>query len=271
MTRETITDRAHGIDVSHHQEEFVSWKTWGQIDFAIAKVGQGYNTPYSKGILGDPTDFYRLWNDGVSQVDIRGLYLYQIGGYSWITQAEKVLNFAYKLNIKPHMLWCDLEKIGNTIDATMLADTLRILDHWRDEGIYTVGLYTNKDVLQNYIQPIGLKHFGQEWLDRLYAYPLWYAQYWWQPSPNKQPATPYFHSNWNIWQYTDRGDSFEMRDGVRMRHYGSPDLNVYNGSVEEMIAWLKIGKVLLPPVLTRPKVTIKVNWESYGDVDVEVK
>src|SRR3990172_3761988 len=91
MEREHITDRAHGIDVSHHQEQFLFNNTWGQIDFAIAKIGEGYNSPYSTRGLGDPADFLRLWDYGCSEVEIRGVYFYQRSGYSWEKQANFVL------------------------------------------------------------------------------------------------------------------------------------------------------------------------------------
>jgi len=243
MEREKITDRAHGIDVSHYQEEFVLDKTWGQIDFAIAKVGEGYNTPYSSKDLGDPTDFYRIWNEGVAKVPIRGVYFYQRSGYSWEMQARMVLEFLERLDIKPHMIWCDLEKGNNNIDKTILADTLRILDLWSSVAPqYTSGFYANKDIIQNYIIPMGSKYMGLEWIERMKAYPLWYAQYYFTGrSPDKQPLTLSTWGDWDLWQYTDKGDRFEYRDGTKMRHYGSPDLNVYNGSVQEMKNWLKIS------------------------------
>jgi GH25 family lysozyme M1 (1,4-beta-N-acetylmuramidase) len=255
MEREKITVRAHGIDISHHQGEFNLAKTWGQIDFAIAKVGEGYNTPYSSTKIADPAEFEILWT-GVSEVPIRGLYFYQrSGGYSWQMQAKITAQYIARLQVQPHMLWCDLEKINNRIDKTMLADTLRIMDYWRTAlpGI-TIGLYTNKNVIQNYIIPVGGKYMGDEWVEQVRKYPLWYAQYYTaRRSPDKQPSTVAGWSNWDIWQYTDKGDSYEVRDGVRMRHYGSPDLNVYNGTVEEMRAWLKLdGEAHQPPPTSSP-------------------
>lgn len=231
--REQITNRAHGIDVSHHQEEFILAKTWGQIDFGIAKIGMGYNTPYNGWDA-----FMRLWEAGVGLLDMRGVYFYQKSGYSWSRQGELVLEALKRLDPKPQMLWLDLEKIGNVVDKTMLADAYRILELWDAEFPGIVGLYTNPDILTNYIQRIGLMKYGQQFVDKMCDYPLWLGQYWWLYSPNKQPATPKFHPNWKIWQYTDRGDKFEYREGIKMRHYGSPDLNVYNGTPAEMMVWL---------------------------------
>lgn len=243
MIREHITDRAHGIDVSHYQESFILDKTFGQIDFAIAKIGEGYNSPYSSTILGDFKDFLSLWNDGVAKVGIRGVYFYQRSGFSWEAQATNVLKAIEKLDVKPHMIWCDVEKGGNTISKEFLADTLRIMDFWKKNAPqYTSGLYANKDILQNYVLPLGTKYYGVQWVNSLKSYPLWYAQYYLTGrSPDRQPLTLSSWSNWDLFQYTDTGDSFKIVDGVRMRHYGSPDLNVYNGTVSEMKSWLKIS------------------------------
>jgi len=141
-------------------------------------------------------------DDGCARVDIRGLYFYQRSGYSWLRQADIFLERLERLNTKPHMLWCDVEKGGNTIGESFLADTKRILDYWRDNARqYTPGLYANKDVLQNYILPLGKKFHGTEWVAQMKEYPLWYAQYWFIKSPDKQPGTVAEWSNWDLWQY----------------------------------------------------------------------
>ena len=212
--REHITDRAHGIDVSHWQDTYVYAKTWGQVDFAIAKLGEGYNSPYSSTVLGDWTDFNKIWIGGCDQVAIRGVYFYQRSGYSWERQADTLLEAVEKLDTKPHMIWCDIEKGNNTIDKTMLADSLRIMDHWKANSPYLIGSYANKDIWQAYIYEIGLRYYGQEWVDRFVAYPKFYAQYWNVPDPNKEPSlAACLNGQWNIWQYTDKGDSDEDSEG----------------------------------------------------------
>lgn len=275
--REHITDRAHGIDVSHHQGEFILEKTWGQIDFAIAKFGEGYNSPYNEPYTFEAnySDFLPLWDDGCARVPIRGIYFYQRSGYSWQKQAELLLERVERLNAKPHMIWCDVEDGHNVIDKSFLADTLRIMDYWRDNTKYTIGLYTNKSTLQYKVLPIGKAAYGPGWLEQMKQYPLWYAQYWFQWSPDKQPGTLTEWSNWDLWQYTDSGaDKFETRDGVRMRRYGTPDVNVYNGSVAEMRTWLKIPDDLPnSPIPEAPEAPIpgKVTLIVPQGTEVEVR
>lgn len=261
MQREHITDRAHGIDISHYQETYFFDKTWGQVDFAIAKIGEGYNSPYSASALGDFKDFDAIWNEGVAKLDIRGVYFYQrSGNYGWEMQATGVLEAIEKLSVKPQMIWCDVEKGNNVINKTMLADTLRIMNYWKQNSPYTIGLYANQDVLQNYVIPIGLKYYGAAWVAELKAFPFWLAQYYLTGrSPDKQPKTPTAWSNWDLWQYTDNGDSRKIVDSTYWRHYGSPDLNVYNGSVAEMKTWLKIGTTPNPDPDPQPEPTVSYN------------
>lgn len=240
MVREHITDQAHGVDVSHHQGAYNPDLTWGQTDFVIAKLGEGYNSPYSA-----PYDithqnfsqFLPLW-EGVAKIPIRGVYHYQRSDYSWEAQATNFLNAIAGLDVKPHMLWCDLEKINNVIDKTMIADTLNIMRFWKANSPYTVGYYGNEDVLINYVQPMGLRYYGQAWLDEFFSYPCWFARYWIPTSFIKDPKVPAFVKDFRVLQYSEDGDSIEVRDGVTMRHYGGVDLNVYNGTVAEMRAWL---------------------------------
>ena len=100
MEREHITDRAHGLDISHWQTEFVYNRTWGQIDFAIAKIGEGYNVPWNSSGNGTFDQFNRLWIGGCDQVPIRGVYHYHRTGYSWELQAIKVLKeWAHPLTV----------------------------------------------------------------------------------------------------------------------------------------------------------------------------
>ena len=275
--REHITDRAHGIDVSHWQDKYIYAKTWGQVDFAIAKLGEGYNTPYSSTSLGDWTDFNAIWDEGCAKVGIRGVYFYQRSGYSWERQATGILESINKMSVKPHMIWCDIEKGNNIIDKTMLADSLRIMDYWKANSPYLVGSYANKDIWQAYIYDIGLRYYGQAWVDRFVAYPKFYAQYWDVPSPDKQPSlAACLNGKWDIWQYTDKGDSDEFRDGTLWRRYGSPDLDVFNGTVAEMREWLGITDEPpveppppeIPPTGENMNYKITVNADAAGEPNI---
>lgn len=240
MVREHITNRAHGLDISPWQETYDYSKTFGQVDFAIQKMTEGtwWDSSYGK-----------LWDLGTSQVSIRGMYHYQRSGVSWKAQADNILNMINRVSPKIHIVALDIEKINNILDATYFADSGRILNYLSQNCDRKVIMYVNTDVF-NTMYP---KYFGLHdgWM---FDYDMWLAQYWNITSPDKNPSLPSGRKDWKIWQYTDSGDSYDFIDGVKMRRYGSPDLNVFNGTVEEMMVWAGIqGSNEIPPTLPNPE------------------
>lgn len=226
MIREKITNRAHGIDISPWQETYNYSQTFGQVDFAIQKMTEGtwWDTNYGK-----------LWHLGTSQVPIRGMYHYQRSGVSWEAQANNILEMVNRVTPKLHIVALDVEKINNVLDRTYFADSGRILNYLAENCDRKIILYINPDVFDT-MYP---KYFGlyDGWM---FDYDMWLAQYWDIASPDKNPACPKGRKDWKIWQYTDSGDSYKYVDDIRMRRYGSPDLNVFNGSVDEMMRWLNL-------------------------------
>lgn len=241
MAREVITTRAHGIDVSRWQETYVYAQTWGQVDFAIQKMTEGTWWDDKWG---------NLWDQGTSQVPIRGMYHYQRSGTSWKAQADNILEMVARVTPKLHIIALDVEKINNILDKTYFSDSKRILEYLSVNSDRKIILYINPDIF-NIAHPLMLKNFGQEGVKWLLDYPMWLAQYWWVPDPNKQPATPKLRGDWDLWQYTDKGDT---KNAQGQRHYGSPDLNVFNGTADQMRAWAGADEIITPPPST--KVTI---------------
>lgn len=252
MTREVLTHRAHGIDISPWQETYDFDKTWGQVDFAIQKM--------TEGTWSDP-NYQKLWDKGTSKVGIRGMYHYQRSGVSWKAQADNILETIRKVDL--HIVALDIEKINNTLNSSYFADSGRILKYLSENCNKKIVMYINPDVW-NIMYP---KFHGiyDSWM---FDYDMWMAQYWWIPSPDKNPAVPKTRTDWHIWQYTDRGDSIEYRDGVKMRKYGSPDLNVFNGTVEDMMKWANVTNIPTPPDENPPVVVsdpfTKMTLESLG-------
>jgi GH25 family lysozyme M1 (1,4-beta-N-acetylmuramidase) len=252
MAREVITTRAHGIDISRWQETYIYAQTWGQVDFVIQKMTEG---------LWWDTDWGKLWDQGTSQVAIRGMYHYQRSGLSWKAQADNILEMVERVSPRLHIIALDVEKINNTLDKTYFTDSMRILDYLSVNSDRKVILYINPDVF-NIAHPLMLKNYGQSGVKWLFDYPMWLAQYWWTPDPNKQPATPKLRGDWDIWQYTDKGD---LKNAQGQRHYGSPDLDVFNGTVEQMRVWANVDAPPPPPppaTITIEGVTVKLSNDS---------
>lgn len=260
MEREIITTRAHGIDISPWQETYDFNKTWGQVDFAIQKMTEGtwWDASYGK-----------LWDNGTSKVDIRGMYHYQRSGVSWKAQADNILEMVNRVTPKLHIVALDIEKINNTLNSTYFADSGRILKYLSENCDRKIVMYINPDVW-NIMYP---KYYGiyDTWM---FDYPMWLAQYWWITSPDKQPATPKTRTDWAIWQYTDRGDTTKIVDNTRLRHYGSPDLNVFNGSVADMKVWANVdGDVIVepPPVVVEEDKAIRLTVETASGKKTQFK
>lgn len=243
MIREVITSRAHGIDISRWQETYIFDKTWGQVDFAIQKMTEG---------LWKDDKYQNLWDMGTAKVGIRGMYHYQRSGVSWKAQADNILEMVNKITPRIHIIALDVEKINNVLNNTYFSDSKRILEYLSVNSDRKIILYINPDVF-NIAHPLMLRNYGEEGIDWLYDYPMWLAQYYWTGrGPDRQPLTPKLRVDWDLWQYTDSGDIKKIIDGTTHRHYGSPDLNVFNGTVEQMMEWAGISDVVQPP----PVVTI---------------
>jgi GH25 family lysozyme M1 (1,4-beta-N-acetylmuramidase) len=205
----------------------------GQVDFAFIKS--------SEGSWIDP-DFRQVWNELAAPASIRGLYHYQRSSVSWQQQADNVLS------ITPadcQIVALDIEKTNNVLDKTFFADASRMIAYWKAAGKKVI-YYVNQDVYMNYLLPIMQANYPT---DLFYLNtPAWYAQYaFWKPNrdPNNQPKLPNgMTAAWRFWQYNDAGDTYPY--GV----FGSPDLDVFNGTLADLSAF--VGAPTPPPPAPGP-------------------
>jgi len=235
---QTITSRAHGFDTYVYEYKRDGNNKLivpnlsdlqGQIDFVIPQIYQG----------GYWNEFPVLWEKLAAPCGIRGHYTYQVSWDSWLKQAEEVL--AHTPSDCQFMV-LDIEKIGNTVDKTMLADSSRILHYWQENkpaGVKKVLYYANPDIYVNFILPIMGKYYPQ---DKWYLeFDLWVSQWPWLKSlrsPDNNPALPKnMRGDWKLYQYTDAGDK---------SLYSAADLDVFNGPVSDMRKWLGLD-VVEPP------------------------
>lgn len=189
------------------------------IDFVIAQIYQG----------GYWSDFPLLWENICAPCGIRGEYVYQRSGLSWLKQAEEVLAHT---PADCQMMLLDVEKGGNVVDATMMADASRILRYWQDNkpaGVKKIAYYANPDMYVSFILPIMLNHYP---LDKWYLeFDLWVSQWPFLSalrSPENNPSLPKgMRADWKLYQWTDAGGTVPLEDQ-----------NVFNGPVEDMRKWL---------------------------------
>lgn len=171
------------------------------------------------------------------QVPIRLGYHYLNSDRTWREQADAYLSFVSGLDYHAHV--CDFEDAYNTLSTSFAYDCWKWIDLVSQRTGKPVLLYTGKYTYQDYITP-SQKLYGINW-DSI---PLWIAQYFYIPNPNGTPSLPTGRTGgWHLWQYTDKGNGSLYGTG----RPSACDLDVFNGSVEEMRAFLKIGDGQKPP------------------------
>lgn len=190
--------------------------SWGGLSFGICKATEGLTWT-------DPA-FARNWRhlDGM----MRGVYHFLHPDQDGAAQARHFMSVVTPRGLAAgDMLWCDSETPHSDVDAVTLA-FLREAARLAPPGV-KIGTYANHNV-------------GQALHKTAATFPdLWFA---W-PSKTAPPAALYAPwKGWRIWQY-----------GFGALNGGTVDLDAYNGTAEQMHAWLH-------PVITTKVVTWRPTW-----------
>lgn len=242
--------RAEGIDGSHWWGKFVAALVTKPIDFIILKATEGTSFIDS--------EFHNNMSAAAS-IPIRGAYHYQRYKLSWFAQANHFLE-TIKAH-SPQIVALDVEKIGNelvySVEAAaneFFSDMRRIIDYWRVQlpGT-TILLYTNPDIYYNHLLPAIRRLYGNEGVSWLEDVDKWIAVYNGQ-GKDGYPSSKWGIPRWKFWQYAG---------SVKVEGYGvsgSVDLNVYNGTVEELRTYV-LGTEPPPtePPPTQPE-TLPETW-----------
>lgn len=184
----TVTKR--GVDVSEHQGNIDWERASKEIDFAIVRLGyRGYG---SGNIVKDA--FYNRNMDGALENDLPvGVYFYsQATTYEeGVEEANYVLNHLGDYNIeypiildREDPMQDDARTNNLTVDQHTQA-ALGFLETIKNAGHKTM-IYTNRLYFALYLD-----------LEKIYQYPIWFAQY------ADEPDWPH---EFAIWQYTDSGE-----------------------------------------------------------------
>jgi GH25 family lysozyme M1 (1,4-beta-N-acetylmuramidase) len=197
--------RARGMDISHYQGDF---KYKGNRDFIIIKATEGWSWT-------DPR--FEEYLPEVQRVPIRGAYHYFRTGMDPLAQAD----FFWR-TVKDHgfhFLAVDYEKTNNTLDED---GELNLWAFWLKLASLSnipVVLYTSPYIFRDNL----CKH-NKGWE----SVPLWMAHWNGLDQENGSP-TVFDASGWLLWQWTNAG--LGSMFGVSS---DTVDLDVYNGTVEEM-------------------------------------
>lgn len=214
--------RARGIDYSHWQiMNPAAIKPGFEVDFAIQRYSYGANQDR------------RLKENRVYTltVPMRGSYHYYYEAVKLQTQIDLYIKLNSENPVDFHVL--DVERGYNTLTPQTPGKIREFYTALTSTFPTTpVVLYTNRDV---YVGVFTAS--GATWHHQI---PLWYAYYWEPPIPTGNPVIPGRGQGWQFWQYGICGKYGSTEDG---RNYGCGsrelDLNVYNGTAEELHYWLK--------------------------------
>ncbi len=235
--------RAQGIDVSKWDISFNPDAAIKPLDFVIQRVGYGAQSGV---VCKDPA--LDPMYPGVLKVPIRGAYWYFSTHSTWQAQANFFLELVGDKDY--HFYVADFEDAYNVLSDQAMQDCFRWMEHVKLMSGLPVLIYTNPSLYNQY----AWKYCA--------GWPLWIAQYYTNnPSPDKDPAMPSKRKSWDIWQWAS-----EINYVGHGKEYGvggnSVDLNVYNGIVEEMRAWLGLGATAVLPIITLGERVEKLEAEA---------
>jgi GH25 family lysozyme M1 (1,4-beta-N-acetylmuramidase) len=225
--------RAHGIDIAYYELNYNPVpKPPRLVDFAIIRSSYG---------LIEDTGFRRML-PGVLAASAKGAYHYPSSAIAWKPQAD----FFIKLMDGKFDFWAwDVEKSFNT--SSIIYGVVPAMNYIKQVTGKPGLLYLNPDMWRTWYLPIQKD---------LLQFDIWLAHYQWIRNPEAAPT--YFNipgcsnmrRDWKFWQYDDKGM------GGRGKEFGvgslGLDLNVFNGTKEEMLAWLKITPPRICPCCNQP-------------------
>ncbi len=206
-----------GIDVSYYQEtiNWTSVKNAG-VAFAFVRVSDGE-------VFQDPK-FTANWNGAKQAGIVRGAYQFFRPNQSITAQADKMIAAigTYTPGDLPPVI--DVEDDGGLAPSTVATKVRQWVDRVKGalgvEPIVYTGKYFWRDEVGAPSSFVGN--------------PLWIAQY-----TSMCPDLPGPWQKWTFWQYTDSGHVAGIS--------GNVDMNRFNGSVTDLLAFANAGSMPPPP------------------------
>lgn len=191
-----------GIDVSSHQG-IINWgKVKSQIDFAIIRLGYGDNIERQ-----DDTQFLNNVNGCIANNIPFGVYIYSYatninGNASIQSEIEHTKRQLNRISKKPFCVYIDMEdastqKLGKdrlTYFAEQFCVQISSLG-------YKTGVYANQYWFNTFLNVSQIASYG---------YSIWCAKY--------SDSKPNITSNYDIWQYSDRGKINGINGNVDMNY-----------------------------------------------------
>ena len=221
-----------GLDVSGYQPD-TNWTKVKQSGRAFAFIkateGTGYVNPY----------FAQDWKGSKAAGVLRGAYHFFHPETDPVAQAKHFVSTVGPLGYDDLPSVIDLEITGGVGAGTIASRTKTFLKEVEDATGKRPILYTYVSFWASTLgNPAGFE-----------GYPLWIANY-----GVNCPNVPGDWKEWPFWQYTSSG-------GISGVNGGNVDHNVFNGTLDELIAFATGGSPELAQVSGNDAISL-VNWSS---------
>ena len=205
-----------GIDVSSHNGD-INWsEVKNQIDFAIIRLGYGDNVESQ-----DDRYFIKNAESCITNNIPFGVYIYSyalnLGGSESIqSEIDHTKRLLSKISKKPFCVYIDMED-DKTIKLGKMMLTNFALEYCKQitQAGYKAGVYANENWFKNYLNCSTIASYG---------YSIWCAKY--------SSYKPVISSNYDIWQYSDKGKMEGIFGDVDM-NYMLKDIRNYNPYIPE--------------------------------------
>lgn len=242
--------RAIGIDISHWDVSFTPEAAKVKIDFVIHKLTEG---------LWRDTSYMEFAKTILGRFSVCGAYHFLVSGVPWQKQADAFVNTVNEvegaLGHKYNFFVCDFEETPyNLMTVGFVAMAMEWMRNVKEKTGRKVLLYANPSTYDTLIE--------RDSRHRLWD--LWVAQY-----PRRafdpqtaMPVLPRSRRDWKIWQFTGSADGRDYGVGSKW-----VDVNVYNGTIEDMIAYFSTQP---QPVKDSKTQTIEDLLKRIAQVEVEV-
>ena len=217
--------KAIGRDISKYDRTFSPEKSIYPLDFVIARAGHSYN-----GIFYEDPKLVSYF-PGIAQVPVKMAYIYLNSVTSLNIQVEEFLDSVGKAPFEWDGFVMDWEGSYNTLSESFADKGVQWIEQIKEITGKQVFLYTNVTLYETY------------WQSRGKGYPLWLARYlsdgdWTIDSiHNKVPKLPQGRETWSIWQFSSTIKGTDWGTGRE----DAGDINMYNGTLEDMIELLAGG------------------------------
>ncbi len=246
MTNKPDSEYVLGIDISRWdviQNDYTNIITslWNpdnsikRIDFVIQKCSDGKY----------PDKFVNELYEQTLKIPVRAAYHYFRSGLGWKVQLDAILSSTK--NKLYHFYAIDYEKFYNTLNATSFAEMMELVKQLKIATGKKVIIYFNSDIYQNNMKPYNVDSVIN------LVDGCWFAQYPYKiflDLNNLPTALPKNIKNCVLWQFA--GDTWGTRGFGEGKDWGSPaksmDINIWQGSLEELYIWANIDNIEIPPI-----------------------